>query len=151
VRPHLMAPVRTVAALTGANSIGFVLTPAGLKLQAGPPSIPNGWGLSADVVNDAGQAPDAAFMKSACPSLAKGGPAGGAVGSGAHVRVSSTGPGPQAFQNCVAKVAAKYHEVVTYQPASRFWAFQGLETALFVVLALLLAGICFWWVRHRLS
>jgi hypothetical protein len=48
-------------------------------------------------------------------------------------------------------VAAKYHEVVTYQPASRFWAFQGIETAIFVVLALLLAGLCFWWVRHRLA
>jgi hypothetical protein len=151
VRPHLMAPVRHTSALTGANSISLALTPYGLKLQAGPPSIPNGWGLSADVVNKAGQAPTAAFMKSACPSLADAGPAGGAVGSRAHVRVSSTGPGPQAFQKCVAKVAARYHEVVTLQPASRFWAFQGLETALFVVLALLLAGLCFWRVRHRLS
>jgi len=40
---------------------------------------------------------------------------------------------------------------VTYQPASRYWPLQGMETALFVVLALLLAGVTFWWVRHRVS
>jgi hypothetical protein len=151
VRPHLLAPVRTVSALTGANSIGFVLTPDGLKIQAGPPNIANAWAISSAVVNNAGQAPTTAFMKSACPGLANAAP-GGTAGVGAqHVRVSPSGPGPQAFQDCVAKVATKYHELVTYQPASRFWAFQGFETALFVILALLLAGLCFWWVRHRLS
>jgi hypothetical protein len=147
VRPHLMAPVRSVSAVSGQNGIDFSLTPDGVKLQSGPPNIPNGWGLSATVVNKAGHAPTAAFIKSACPSLANAGPAG----PGKHVRVSSNGSGPQGFQDCIAKVAARYHEVVAYQPASRFWAFQGLETALFVVLALLLAGLCFWWVRHRLS
>jgi hypothetical protein len=40
--------------------------------------------------------------------------------------------------------------LVTYQPASRFWTFQTMETALFVVLAGLLAGGCAWWIRHRI-
>jgi hypothetical protein len=61
------------------------------------------------------------------------------------------GPPQQAFQDCIEKVAAKFHEVVTYQPASRFWAFQGIETAIFIALGLLLVGLCFWWVRHRLA
>ena len=152
VRPYLMPQVHTVAALSGGNSIGFALSPGGrLQIMAGPPDIPNAWAISSVVVNNAGQSPSAAFMKSACPDLINRAPAS-STGAGAnHVRVSSNGPGPQAFQNCVAKVAAKYHEVVTYQPAGRFWAFQGLETALFVILALLLAGFCFWWVRHRIS
>ena len=73
-------------------------------------------------------------MKSACPSLANGRQAGPRPASATrHVRVSGNGPGPQAFQDCVTKVAAEFHEVVTYQPASRYWAFQGLETALFLV------------------
>jgi hypothetical protein len=67
------------------------------------------------------------------------------------VRPGGTGGPPAAFQDCIAKLAAEYHEVVTYQPASRFWAFQGIETAIFLGLALLLAGLCFWWVRHRLA
>jgi hypothetical protein len=150
VRPYLMPPLRHAMAVTGANGIGFSLTPTGLQVIANPPNIPNGWAISSDIVNNAGQAPSAAFFKSACPSIANGipGPGGGA----ASLRVKAPGgQPPQAFQDCVAKVAAKYHEVVTYQPASRFWAFQGIETAIFVVLALLLAGLCFWWVRHRLA
>jgi hypothetical protein len=151
LRPHLMSPVRTVTALSQGNSIGFALTPGGVQVMADPPSIANAWALSADIVNNAGQAPTAAFMKSACPTLANVALPASSGGGVRHVRVAGNGPGPQAFQDCVTKVAAKYHEVVTYQPASRFWAFQGIETAIFVVLALLLAGLCFWWVRHRLS
>jgi hypothetical protein len=150
VRPHLMAPVHTATAIALGNGIGFVLTPGGLHMVANPPNIANAWALSSDIVNQAGQAPSSAFLKSSCPSIANGAPAGPAAGTG-HVRVSGNGPPLHAFQDCVAKVAAKYHEVVTYQPASRFWTFQGLETAIFFVLALLLAGVCFWWVRRRLS
>jgi hypothetical protein len=43
-----------------------------------------------------------------------------------------------------------YRQQVTYQPASRFWAFQWYETAIFVGLALALAGFSFRWIR-RLS
>jgi hypothetical protein len=151
VRPYLMPARRADMALTPGNGIGLSLTPSGLQVVANPPNIGNGWAISTDIVNNSGQAPTAAFMKSACPSLANGAPPGPA-GGGARISVRQSGGGPpQAFQDCVAKVAAKYHEVVTYQPAGRFWAFQGLETALFVVLSLLLAGFCFWWVRHRLS
>jgi hypothetical protein len=150
VRPHLMSPVHTATALSMGNGIGFSLTPSGLQMEANPPNIANAWALSNDIVNKAGQAPSSAFLKSACPSIANGAPAGGGGGA-THVRVSGNGPPLHAFQDCVAKVAASYHEVVTYQPASRFWAFQGIETAIFFVLALLLAGLCFWWVRRRLS
>jgi LPXTG-motif cell wall-anchored protein len=39
---------------------------------------------------------------------------------------------------------------VTYQPASRFWTLQWIETSVFVALGLILAGLCFWWIRRRL-
>jgi hypothetical protein len=151
VRPHLMAPVRAAMPFSTGNGVGFALTPSGLQVMTNPPNIPNAWAISSVIVNNAGKSPTAAFMKSACPSLANVAPTSPTGGGARHVRVSAQGPGPQAFQDCVAKVAAKYHEIVTYQPASRFWAFQGIETAIFLALALLLAGLCFFWVRRRLS
>ena len=36
-----------------------------------------------------------------------------------------------------------------FQPADRFWLFQGIETALFVALALVLVAV--WLVRRRLA
>jgi hypothetical protein len=46
---------------------------------------------------------------------------------------------------------AQYHQVVTYQPASRYWAFQSYETVLFAGLGLILLGFSLWWTRTRLS
>jgi hypothetical protein len=151
VRPNLMPPVHADTALALGNGIGFSLTPAGLQLVTSPPNIPNGWALSSDVVNNSGQAPTAAFLKSACPSIGNSVPAPVVGGGRLHLSAPGGGPPQQAFQDCLAKVASKFHESVTYQPASRFWAFQGIETAIFIALALLLASLCFWWVRHRLA
>ena len=59
--------------------------------------------------------------------------------------------GQQAFQQCVDTVSTHFHQIVVYQPANRFWAFQTYETLLFVVLSAALAGFCVWWVRRRLN
>jgi hypothetical protein len=42
-----------------------------------------------------------------------------------------------------------YHMAVTYQPASRFWAFQGMEAGIFLVLAAVLVVFAFRWVLRR--
>ncbi len=42
-----------------------------------------------------------------------------------------------------------FHQLVTYQPDSRFWAFQGMEAGIFLVLALALVGFATWWVGSR--
>lgn len=42
-------------------------------------------------------------------------------------------------------------QYVTFQPADRFWAFQGIETAIFLVLAAALLALTVYWVRHRIS
>jgi hypothetical protein len=42
-----------------------------------------------------------------------------------------------------------FHQLYTYQPDSRFWAFQGVEAAIFVVLAFVLVGFAWWWVLRR--
>jgi hypothetical protein len=38
---------------------------------------------------------------------------------------------------------------VTYQPADRFWLFQGIEAALFLALAGVCVALTFWWVCRR--
>jgi hypothetical protein len=49
--------------------------------------------------------------------------------------------------SCLA--AHGYRGYATYQPASRFWAFQGIETGIFVVLAAVLVGVTFWILSRR--
>jgi len=56
-------------------------------------------------------------------------------------------PNPQTALSCLA--AHGYQGSVTYQPASRFWAFQGIETGIFLLLAAALIGIAFWVLRRR--
>ncbi len=48
---------------------------------------------------------------------------------------------------------AAHHYVLweTFQPASRFWAFQAIEASGLVVLSLALAGATVWWVRRKAS
>jgi hypothetical protein len=48
---------------------------------------------------------------------------------------------------CVGKL----REVLVYQPASRYWAFQWSEMALFIGLSLILTVLCSWWLRRRIS
>jgi len=53
----------------------------------------------------------------------------------------------QAAGACVR--AAGYRGYVTYQPAGRFWIFQGIEASIFVVLAATLFALTFWIIRRR--
>ena len=49
--------------------------------------------------------------------------------------------------SCMA--AHGYRGYLAYQPASRFWAFQGIETGIFLVLAAILLGVTFWVLKRR--
>lgn len=41
------------------------------------------------------------------------------------------------------------HQVLTYQPAGRFWTFQGIEAAIFVALAIVVVAIAYRVVSTR--
>ena len=128
VRPHLFTPVRTVSALSpsGITGMGTFGATGNLFVRA-QADIPGAWVYSSQVTTPGGS--------------------------------TSLGPVPQACTsdgwstNACTAALAKLHlrQVVTYQPASRYWAFQWTETGIYLLLALLLTGFCIWWVNRRLT
>jgi hypothetical protein len=149
IRPHFMNPVTASIPLNQAG-VGFEAAAPGspLSLVINAPNLPNALVTSTTVADAAGPANTDAFIKTACPNL--GQPAGSGSSSGRHAVESASAQGQHAFNQCIDRLSAHYHVLVTYQPANRFWTFQTMETALFVVLAALLAGGCAWWIRHRI-
>ena len=82
---------------------------------------------------------------------ASGAPAPGTTGSTGnqsplHARNSCQAPDPNPLP-CLT--AHGYRGYVTYQPASRFWAFQGIETGIFLMLAAVLLAVTFWVLKRR--
>jgi hypothetical protein len=49
--------------------------------------------------------------------------------------------------SCLA--AHGYRGYLSYQPANRFWAFQGIETGIYVALAAVLLAVTFWVLKRR--
>jgi hypothetical protein len=56
------------------------------------------------------------------------------------------------FQACQSSLA-RFHlrDLVSYEPASRFWAFQWAEAGIFLAIALVLAGFCLWRLIRRVD
>jgi hypothetical protein len=121
VRPHLISP----ATATSAVSVNLSDATMGHNGQLTMPvtGMPGAWIISNKTITPSGHVfvlPDVA----ACQT------------------------GTQ--QQCDTFLAAQHlRRQISYQPASRFWAFQAYETAIFAALALALAGICVWWIRLR--
>jgi hypothetical protein len=146
VRPSLFAP-KTLAAALDPDSTGFGRTGSGpAVLEPTARGIPNAWIQSVHIVDKAGQGLTGDFLANTCPQLAL------------EPRVPTTGNRAQVppdikdgLHDCVAKVAATYHQVVKYQPANRYWAFQWLEFGIYIAAALMLTGICVWSIRRRRS
>ena len=123
VRPHYLSPVTVVRGLltpirlTGSYWLISQGTrnPAG-QLMAGPQDQPAAFGVPVS------------SLPRACAGLAKS-----AAGP-----TSSPAGGPTS--SCRAALTG-FRSFVTYQPASRFWPFQGIETGLFVGLAAILLAV----------
>jgi hypothetical protein len=100
-------------------------------------------------VNRGGTGLTASVLNRTCPGIG-GGRAGGrnpGLGAGGgHVQA------PQGVVNathdCVTRIATTYHEVVTYQSASRYWPLQWCELCVFLAASLALAGLTVWHVRR---
>jgi hypothetical protein len=156
IRPHFMTPLKQAIGLSPSTIGGFgSMNGSAPNLLPGSSNIPNAWVLSTQIVDKAGHPLTSQYLAKACPSLVAGfgvGPPPGAGNGSVSVRPVKGSQGSNAVLNdCVTKLSATFHQVATYQPASRYWPFQWYELGLYILAALLLAGVSIWWVRNRLS
>ena len=126
VRPHLIAPLHAVYSIASV-ALRAVGSGSGghLFLTAGGKS--GEWILGSHAVNAAGRA--VGYVPVACQNAFNG--------------------GFSAFPDCLAHHGIRL--AVTYQPASRFWDFQLLETGIFLAFAVLLGWLCVSTVSRRLA
>ena len=158
LRPRMFAPRHHVLALDPASTgLGSEVSPSIMlntwfnggkssALDPATPVMPNAWIYSTRVVDANGHDLTDTVLNATCPTI--GGHGGGGTPSApGHVPVADAAR--NAMQACVSKLGVTYHELVTYQPASRYWTFQWAEVAVYAGAAVLLGAACVWWVRRR--
>jgi hypothetical protein len=124
LRPHYLAAVTTYYSLTGS------FTPPGQAwvLAQGAISktgvvVPRGWGTLGDA------------LPASCQRLLNAGPQ------------TKSGGSLNAVFSCMQ--AHGWRGFATYQPAGRYWPFQGIETGIYILLAAALIAVTFAIVRRR--
>jgi hypothetical protein len=121
VRPHLIPP--TTATTTVSVNLSDAIMGHNGQLTVPVTNMPGAWIISNQTITPSGRV----FVLPDIPACQTG-----------------------TQQQCSAWLATQHlRRLITYQPASRFWAFQGYETAIFLALAVALAGFCVWWIRRR--
>jgi hypothetical protein len=125
VRPHLVPASHTVASIYASDLAYGTLTADVV------PGRPGAWILSSQALNPAGQ--PVSTIPDVCASPPSSAPKGGASAITPAQCMQSRG----------------YREAITYLPTSRYWPIQGIETGIFLTLALVLAGFCFWQLGRR--
>jgi hypothetical protein len=125
IRQHLVTPVQAIVALSAASIDGVGNTASGGMLVQARPAVSQAgaWILSSQVINKAGHPFQGPFTQ-ACLG--------------------------RNFAKCTASIGQlQLRERITYLSASRYWSLQWRETLIFGVVALLLAGTCFWAINRR--
>jgi hypothetical protein len=157
LRPALLAPLHQNLPVDGATTAGFGWAgylPFGShasNLQPATPDIPGAWIVSIQMEDKTGHALTPQFVTSTCPGIGGGrssaAPGPGLGGASSHVRAPASAQ--QNLDNCADQVGKTFHEVVSYQPASRYWPLQWYELAIYLAAAVVLAGFCIWRIRRR--
>jgi hypothetical protein len=120
VRPHLIAPDRTIATIDSAQLDFGNLTATNV------PGQPGAWILSSGAINHAGQT--VSNLPVACQAAVQG-------------------LKPASPSQCLESQG--FREAISYEPASRYWPLQWIETGIFLALAVALAGFCSWRLGRR--
>jgi hypothetical protein len=125
IRPHLVPPSHTTAGIYAADQVYGSLTADVV------PGHPDAWILSSQALNSAGQ--PVTTIPAACANANPPGEKGGTSAITPAQCMQSRG----------------YHEAISYLPTSRYWPLQGIETGIFLALALALAWFSFWRLGRR--
>jgi ABC-type transport system involved in multi-copper enzyme maturation permease subunit len=125
VRPHLIAPDRTV--VSGSSFFQAAAMSVGTLTATTVPGQPGALIVASGAINASGQ-PVSTIPVACLP----GSPVKGAAPN---------------LGACMASRGIR--EAISYQPASRYWPLQLIETGIFLALALALAGCCFWRLGRR--
>jgi ABC-type transport system involved in multi-copper enzyme maturation permease subunit len=121
VRPNIIPPAATITTADAAN-LNF-----GSLTASVVPGQPGAMIVSSHAFNAAGQT--VTSVPASCLPADPRGKFGGDPGQ------------------CLDKLGIR--EAISYQPASRYWPLQLIETGIFLALALALAGFCFWLLGRR--
>ena len=131
IRPNFAPADHTVISTSSPGHLaGGPTGPGGTTLTlvaTSLPSQPGAWILSSGPVNAAGQPVSTTPAACTAPSIENS----------------------PAFDGCLTSQGIR--EAISYQPASRYWPFQWTETAIYLALALALAGYCFRRLNRRRS
>ncbi len=136
IRPNLFPPDHTTVAMgsvTGATHVettGSTITISETVMYLA--SEPGSWILSSQIVNAAGQ--PVRTIPADCVNPGSAPPGGGTEDLQNPQRCAGIDGGQVA---------------VSYQPASRYWPLQWIETAIYLALGLLLGGFSYWRLRGR--
>jgi len=127
VRAHLL-PINHVTARLDTSAIyGLMIEQEGHMTVIGDVHVPGAWILSHQTITPAG----AVFTGPADPRYC----------------------GPDSpMQDCTGWLdTLNLRQDITYHPADHFWPLQWIEGGIFFAAALVLAGVCFWWVNRRIT
>jgi hypothetical protein len=147
VTPHLIAPEQTARPVTAVSASGAVIaqsmgTATGnhLLFVPAPINMPGAWILS--------PARDCATTAS-CQVITPSGRSAAALPVTRACEPSAPASGPG---SCQAHIDGLHlRQVITYQPASRYWPLQWSETGIYLGLTVILTGVCAWRIRRRSS
>lgn len=121
VRPHLITPELRTGPILTVPVLDTMTVQHNGQLTV-PADVPGAWIISNQTVTPSGRV----FTLPEVPPCQ----------SGTH-------------DQCVAWITGQnLRQVVTYQPASRYWQFQWYETVLFLAVAVVLSAACVLWIRR---
>ena len=130
IRPHLMPAVTTITSMTStwaAPGISWVLSSGVLDVSG---QNVRGNGFTSTMIDGL----PSTTIPAACQKLANAPGVGGP-------------PRGDPMLSCLSREG--FRQFTTYQPGSRYWAFQGIETGIYVAIAAALLAVTFYVIRRR--